>query len=144
MKELNAISFSGESCSHSIINYETSPINFLPAFPDGNSRFFSKTRQFHKLVISSFQTHDLCTFPRCISRSVLKVHLSKLKFLWRIESLLSFQYFHDPQVCCFLIDKIVDVALDHGLSGSFEHNCNIYETISSYFRLHLTCLTTSI
>ena len=38
---LNTISFSGKSCSHSLINLEISPINFLPAFPDGNrNRFF--------------------------------------------------------------------------------------------------------
>ena len=75
---------------------------------------------------------------------MLKVHLPILKFLWRTESLLSFNYFHDPLACCFLIDRIVDVALDHGLSGSFEHNYNIYVTFRSYFRLQLTCLTTSI
>ena len=38
---LNAISFSGESCSRSLINLETSLINFCPAFPDDNrNKFF--------------------------------------------------------------------------------------------------------
>ena len=40
--------------------------------------FVTKTPQSHKLVTSSFQTDDLCTFPRCISRSVLKVHLADI------------------------------------------------------------------
>ena len=91
---LNAISFSGESRSYSLINLETSPITFLSAFPVGNRNgFFSETRQFHKLVISSFETHDLCTFPRCTSRSVLKVICRYWRFIGELRVFYRFSTF---------------------------------------------------
>ena len=36
-------------------------------------------------------------------------------------------------MCCFLIDKIVDVALDHGLSKSYDHNYDHKSQVSLVF-----------
>ena len=131
---LNATSFSGESYSHSLINLETSPINCFPAFPGGNrNRFFLQKVLFKLMifVLSPDVFHALCW-----------------RFIWRYwrfcGELRVFYCFSTLTIRSFLIDKIIDVALDHGLSGSFDHNYNINVTFPSYFRLHLTCLTSSI